>query len=73
MYFYKIVEMRDAFLGRTSYGILAKRMEEGITKESALMPGISCDREFVQQFAEHCKRNQLTPIHMLDVVMDALS
>ena len=73
MYFYKIVEMHDPFLGRISYGILAKRTEEGVTKGCALIPGISCNREFVQHLVELCERNQLSPIHMLDVVTDALS
>ena len=73
MYFYKIVEMRDLFLERTSYGILAKRTEKGVTEDFALIPGISCDREFVQHLVELCERNQLSPIHLLDVVMDALS
>ena len=72
MYLYKLVETHDLFLGRTTYGILATRVEDGITQESALIPGISCDREFVSQLMNRCERNQLSPIHMLDVVTDAM-
>lgn len=72
IYLYKVVETHDLLLGRTSYGILSKRLEDGATRDVALIPGISYDKEFVLQLLERCKRNQLSPIHMLDIVMDAL-
>ena len=71
IYSYKIVETRDLLLRHTSYGILAERMEDGVTKDAALIPDISCDSAFVLQLVKRCERNQLDPSHMLDVVMAA--
>ena len=73
MYTFEIVETYDPFLMRMSYGILARKLEDGLMQEAALIPGISCDREFVLTLMERCERNQLSPIHLLDVVTDALS
>ena len=73
MYLFELVETYDPFLNRNTYGILEKCWEGGTVQEVAFIPGISCDKEFVLRLLERCARNQLSPIHMLDVVMDALS
>lgn len=72
MYLFEIVEGYDPFLRKSTYGILEKCFEDGETHEAAFIPGISCDKEFVQQLLERCEENQVSPIHMQDVVMDAL-
>lgn len=73
MYLYELMETYDLFGGRTSYGILAKRCEDGVIRETAFVPGISHNKGFVLNLMERCDRYQLSPIHLLDVVTDALS
>ena len=72
LFTYRIVESYDPLLGRTSYGILAREEEDGAIREMAFVPRISGDRAFVQQILERCEQNQLSPLHLLDVVTDAL-
>lgn len=67
------VETYAPFSNRKSYGILAKRCESSAIHETAFIPGISCNRDFVLQLMEHCVRNWLNLIHMLAVVTDDLS
>ena len=73
MYLFEIVEMQDLSLKRMSYGILVKNLDGGMIIEAAYIPGISCDKAFVMQLMERCERNHLDPVHLLDVVMDAIS
>ncbi len=56
-----------------SYGILAWHRTVNGWQEVAIAPDISCDRNMVLNLAEQCTRLQLDPIHLLDVVMDAIS
>lgn len=72
LFTYRIVESYDPLLGRTSYGILAREEEDGAIREMAFVPRISGNRAFVQQILERCEKNQLSPLHLLDVVTDAL-
>ena len=72
LFTYRIVESYDPLLGRTSYGILAREEEDGAIREMAFVPRISGDRAFVQQILERCEKNQLSPLHLLDVVTDTL-
>ena len=71
MYTYRIVESYDPLLGCSSYGILMREEVNGVTRESAFVPKISSDRAFVQRLLERCEQNQLSPVHLLDVVTDA--
>ena len=73
MYVFKMIETHDLFGGRTSYGILAKSYEGGVMQDAAIIPGFSYDKEFVLGLLERCERNQLSPLHLFDVVTDALS
>lgn len=68
MYYFKVIETKDSFIRRTSYGIMAED-SEGF---AAVVPNISCDKAFVTRLAERCERGQLAPEQLLDVVMDAL-
>ena len=72
LFTYRIVETYDPLLGRAAYGILAREEENGTVREMAFVPRISGDRAFVQQILERCEQNQLSPLHLLDVVTDAL-
>ena len=73
LYLFEMIELQDPFLNRVSYGILEKKLEGCRVLETAYIPGISCDKVFVAQLMERCERNQLDPIYLLDVIMDAIS
>ncbi len=68
LYYFKVIETADPDFHRAVYGILA---DDGRGR-AAVVPGISCDRDFVTRLAKRCERGQLAPEQLLDVVMDAL-
>lgn len=68
MYRFKVIETWEPIIHRVSYGIMA---DDGKGR-AAVVPGISCDKDFVIRLAERCARGQLDPEQLLDVVMDAL-
>ena len=45
----------------------------GEVRRVAYIPDISCNRAFVEELAHRCNEEQLSPMHLLDVVLDALS
>ena len=73
MYYYKVIEIYDLAFRKPSYGIQAKVEENGICTYVALIPDISCEKDFVEALARRCTVGQLSPMHLLDVVLDALS
>ena len=68
MYTFKVIETWEPLAHGVSYGIVA---DDGKGR-AAVVPGVSCDRDFVTRLAERCARGQLDPEQLLDVVMDAL-
>ena len=63
----------SADLGRyRSYGILAENREGDGWTQVGLVPDVSCDREFVLGLAERCTRGQLSPLSLVDVIVDSL-
>ena len=73
MFHYKVIEMHGFASCKPSYGIQAEIVENGVCTYVALIPDISCNRDFVDSLAQRCDRGQLNPMHLLDVVLDALS
>ena len=71
MYRFEVIELRTPFLGE-SYGILAQELLDGTWHSVALIPDISKDKAFAVSLAAKCARGQLSPMQLLDVVMDAL-
>ena len=60
-------------LGRyRSFGIRAFQKTECGWREVAFVSDVSTDRAAVEQLARRCTDGQLDPIHLLDVVEDAL-
>ena len=53
-------------------GIRALRACRAGWEEEAFLPDVSCDRELVLLLTEQCNRLKLDPIHLFDVVQDAL-
>ena len=60
------------FPAGSSYGILETQLVDGVAEETAYIPAISCDGAAVEQLMHRCARGQLSPVHLLDVVMDAI-
>ena len=69
---YRPIKLSHPIAGYT-YGIIGE--EGGGTQWTitAIMPDISCDWLFTQRLADKCTRGQLSPLHLLDVVTDAIS
>ncbi len=55
-----------------SFGIRAFQKTECGWREVAFVSDVSTDRAAVEQLARRCTEGQLDPIHLLDVVEDAL-
>lgn len=61
-------------LGRyTTYGLRIEVLTPSGYRKVGLVSDVSCDGAFVTALAERCTRLQLSPTHLLDVVLDALS
>ena len=54
------------------YGIQTEMVETGVCTYVALIPAIFYDRDFVDSLAQRCDRGQFGPVHLLNVVLDAL-
>ena len=55
-----------------SFGIRAFQKTECSWREIAFVSDVSTDQAAVEQLARRCTEGQLDPIHLLDVVEDAL-
>ena len=55
-----------------SYGLRVIFLSYGIYKEVQKISDISTDEKKVALLAELCTKNQLSPIHLLDVIEDFL-
>ena len=73
MYTFELIESHDPFLKRTSYGILAKKLEGSMVQEAAFVPRVSSDKDVALKLLERCNRSQCNNIHLLDIMTDALS
>jgi len=70
---YKTVEMFNIELNCICYGLVAEKFENENWIAVAVIKDISGDKKFVTDLAQNCSLGQLDPIHMLDVVLDAIS
>lgn len=73
MYHFKVIELHSLDSRQPSYGILASVLENDACTYAACVPDISGDKAFVDELAHRCNEGQLSPMHLLDVVLDALS
>ena len=55
-----------------SYGIHAVMTTHSGCADMGFVSDVSCDLKFVSLLADRCTRLQLDPIHLLEVVLDAL-
>ena len=55
-----------------SFGIAAVRIAGGEEERLAYVADVSPDREMVAQLATSCTTAQLDPVHLIEVVLDAL-
>ena len=72
LYQFKVTQLYSPTFRRMSYGIMASTEENGTCTYTAYIPDISCNKDFVDTLAQRCARGQLSPMHLLDVVLDAL-
>jgi hypothetical protein len=56
----------------SAYGIVAEERDGGGWRQIAAVPDISCDETFVVELARKCTCGQLSPIQLLDVVVDSI-
>lgn len=73
LYHFKVIELHSLDSRRPSYGIVASVLENDVCTYAACIPDISCNKAFVEELAHRCSEGQLSPMHLLDVVLDALS
>ena len=59
----------EEMAAHTTWGVLAS--ENGT--EVLCVPDIFLDRERAESFVEKCNKSQLSPIHLMDVIEDALA
>ena len=55
-----------------SYGIIAEEYDGSKWIQVAVVPDVSCDEAFVLALSNKCTQGQLSPIHLLDVVLDSI-
>ena len=75
MYRYRAIKLPCKFekhMLHTPYGLLAETLIHGNWEIIAVTSDISLDKSLVERLAETCTRLQLDPIHLMDVVMDAI-
>ena len=53
------------------YGLGSRQLSYGFW--ASVLKNDTCDRGFVDELARRCNEGQLSPMHLLDAVLDALS
>ena len=71
-YCYTLLTLEEPGRRQQSYGLLAKEYLDDRWVNVAAVAPFASDRGKVLQIAEKCSAMQLSPIHILDVVMDCL-
>ena len=69
---YSAVEMENREFKRVCYSLVAEKFENKSWKTVAVVEDVSCSKKFVTALANRCTAGQLDPIHILDVVLDAI-
>ena len=66
-------ELSSPYLGRyRSFGIAAQREAAGHWQEVCKVSDVSTDPVFVENLAARCTAGQLEPVHLMDIIEDAL-
>lgn len=68
---YRPIQTCDPSDGIT-YGIIGEENEEGTWRTVTVVEDVSHDGEFTAELAEKFTRCQLSPLHLLDAIMDSL-
>ena len=55
-----------------TYGLRVLRARASVWADVAFVPDVSCNEAVAARIARQCTRRQLHPIHLLDVILDAL-
>ena len=70
---FEVMELYSLGSRQLSYGFWASVLKNDTCTYATYIPDISCDRGFVDELARRCNEGQLSPMHLLDAVLDALS
>ena len=66
-------ELSSPYLGRyRSFGIAAQREAAGHGQVECKVSDVSTDPVFVENLAARCTAGQLEPVHLMDIIEDAL-
>lgn len=66
-------ELSSPYLGRyRSFGIAAQREAAGHWQVVCKVSDVSTDPVFVENLAARCTAGQLEPVHLMDIIEDAL-
>ena len=68
---YRPIQTCDPVNGPT-YGIIGEENEESTWRAVSVVEDVTRDGQFAADLAEKCTRCQLSPLHLLDVIMDSL-
>lgn len=71
-YCYTVLTLEEPWRRQKTYGLLAKERFDERWINVAVVAPFSDDRKKVLQIAEKCSALQLSPVHILDVVMDCM-
>ena len=75
MYLYRVIEedlYHEDIGDYRSYGIQCIRASYGIYEASLFVSDVACDREKAESIAALCRRYQVSPIHLVDVIIDLI-
>jgi len=70
---YKTFKIKNDEFDCICYGLAAEKLENGAWNTVAIVKDVSPYEEFVSALAQKCTSGQLDPIHILDIVLDAIS
>ena len=69
---YRPIQTCDPVGGFTTYGIIGEENEESTWRAVSVVKDVTSNGQFAVELAEKFTRGQLSPLHLLDVIMDSL-
>lgn len=75
-FYYPVLQTRtlpEENIAYTSYGMSVLKIHNGSATPIQLVSDVSLDRDSVFTLSYWCTFKQLSPIHLIDVILDALN
>lgn len=73
LYRFSVIQQESSEFQCPVYGIVQEEHTGSGWQEVGRIPNVSPDRRLVEDLAERFTREQLSPLHLLDAVMDAIT